>query len=565
MSLGTRLILGATAILLAAIAAFSVQSSRILQTKLEAALTDELERDARVVAQAIQGRSEDLNALAHRHGQALDRRVTLIAADGRVVGDSDFDDAGLLRLENHADRPEVIAAQQGRRGVTIRRSESTHRLELKVAIRAWPGTVRVSEDLADVDAVIGEARRAMWLVGLGVLALGTLAAALVGRSLGRPLRELANAARTLPASSDLPYPTSGAPEIRQLVGALRTMQHELADRMAQLRRERDETEALIESMVEGVIGCDASGAIVAANTATRRLLGYRPDEPLPPVRELFRQLGARETVEHALAGEPVPAREVDFDSRTILMTARPLPRGGAVIVLHDVTDHRRLDLVRRDFVANVSHELKTPLTNIAGYVETVLTAAPDESERRRFLEVVLANARRMQRLVEDLLDLARLESGAWQPQRQRLNGEAAAREAWAPFAERAEAAGVRFAVEDAGVALSADPEAFREILTNLFDNALRHTPAGGMIAVRVTARGPDCEVTVSDTGAGIPAEHLPRIFERFYRVDPGRSRTEGGTGLGLSIVKHFVEAHGGRVEAESMLGRGTTIRLLFPS
>jgi two-component system phosphate regulon sensor histidine kinase PhoR len=565
VSFATRLILGVTAIFFLTIAAFTVQSSRILRERLEAALTDELERDARVVAAAVEGASENLNALAHRHGRALGRRVTLIAGDGRVVGDSDFDDTGLAQLENHANRPEVIAAHQGRRGVTVRWSESTHRPELKVAIAAWPGTIRVSAALTDIDGLIRQAQRAMLLAGIGVLLLGSLAAAMVGRSLTRPLRQLAQAARALPAADSPAYPPSAAPEIQQLVGALRAMRGELADRMAELRRERDETEALIESMVEGLIGCDASGMVVAANAATRRLLGYGPAEHLPPVRELFRQREARETVEKALAGEPATAREVDFDGRTMLMTARPLPKGGAVFVLHDLTDLRRLEAVRRDFVANVSHELKTPLTSIAGYVETVLASPPEEAEQRRFLEVVLANARRMQRLVDDLLDLARLESGAWQPQRARLDVTAAAREAWQPFAGRAAAANVQLIVPRQEVPLDVDPEALREILANLFDNALRHTPGGGTITVSATHRESETEVAVSDTGAGIASEHLPRIFERFYRVDPGRSRIEGGTGLGLSIVKHFVEAHGGRVEAESLLGRGTTIRLHFPA
>jgi signal transduction histidine kinase len=246
-----------------------------------------------------------------------------------------------------------------------------------------------------------------------------------------------------------------------------------------------------------------------------------------------------------------------------LISARPLNEGGTLLVLSDVTDVRRLETVRRDFVANVSHELKTPLTAIAGYAETLAAEAGDE-QARKFAGTIVENAQRMQRLVDDLLDLSRIESGSWAPEPKRLGVDAAAREAWAPFAARATERRVQFESSANSSSVDSDPEALRQILTNLFDNALRHTPAGGRIRVATERADQETVIRVSDTGSGIPADHLPRIFERFYRVDPGRSRQEGGTGLGLAIVKHLVEAHGGRVDAQSELGRGTTIVLYFP-
>jgi signal transduction histidine kinase len=220
-------------------------------------------------------------------------------------------------------------------------------------------------------------------------------------------------------------------------------------------------------------------------------------------------------------------------------------------------------------VANVSHELKTPLTAITGYAETLVAEAPPESQTEKFAATILAHAHRMQRLVEDLLDLSRIESGGWRPHPVPLDVVTATRDAWAPFAERARDAGVEFKIAVAGSAerITADPDALRQILTNLFDNALRHMPRGGRVTVMVEpgAGGSGISLAVADTGTGIPEEHLPRIFERFYRVDTSRSREQGGTGLGLAIVKHLVEAHGGRVAAESALSRGTTIRLTFPS
>ena len=223
-------------------------------------------------------------------------------------------------------------------------------------------------------------------------------------------------------------------------------------------------------------------------------------------------------------------------------------------------------LAQRDFVANVSHELKTPLTSIAGYAETLTHELPDPSARR-FAETILQNAQRMQHLVDDLLDLSRIESGGWQPLREAVDVEPAARDAWAPFAERAGAERIDFtvAVAEHAHTVPADPDALRQMLTNLFDNALRHTPAGGRITVSAALDRDGVILEVRDTGSGIPAEHLSRVFERFYRVDPGRSRDQGGTGLGLAIVKHLVEAHGGRVAVESRLGQGTTIRMRFPA
>jgi len=315
-----------------------------------------------------------------------------------------------------------------------------------------------------------------------------------------------------------------------------------------------------------VLATDARGRIVTANTAARRLLGYASDQSLPDLRQLFHPKPARAAVDAVLSGTSVVDRELDLDGSTVLANARPLPSGGAVLVLHDVTDLRHLETMRRDFVANVSHELKTPLTSIAGYAETLVSDTPDPTTTRRFLEVILGNARRMHRLVDDLLDLSRIESGGWEPEPESVDLADTAAEILESFAERARSAGVTLAVEVAPAAatLTADPQSIRQILTNLVDNALRYTPPGGRIAVAARREDRSTLLEVRDTGSGIPAEHLPRLFERFYRVDPSRSRADGGTGLGLAIVKHLVEAHGGTSSADSVLGEGTVIRARFP-
>jgi signal transduction histidine kinase len=449
--------------------------------------------------------------------------------------------------------------------VAERYSTSTNRVELKVAVRAWPGVVRVSAPIDQVDAVVADAQRGIFLAALVALALGIILAWVGEREVARPLGQLVTAARSLAAGRAPPYPTAAVPEIRQLVRAFRAMHEELSGRMDELRRGREETAVLLGSMVEGVIAVDPAGDVVFCNAALRRLLGFTDADVLPNLRELFRQTEARRIVDAVLGGEAVLGRELTLDGRVVLVTARPLPTRGAVICLHDITDFRRLEVVRRDFVANVSHELRTPLTSIAGYAEILARDALEPKTAAQFLEVIRTNATRMQHLVDDLLDLARLESGTWRPDVQRLDAADVARSAWAPYAERAEAAGITFALEVAEDArLYADADALRQIFTNLFDNALRHTPGSGRVQVEIAAVDDGAAVSVSDTGSGIAAEHLPRVFERFYRVDPARSRSQGGTGLGLSIVRHLVESHGARIDLTSALGRGTTIRMVFP-
>jgi signal transduction histidine kinase len=565
VTFSARLLLAMVAILVVTVAGSIIASDRWLRPRLEETLAREMQVQIRVAALALPRQPGDLAAAARRLGALAGRRVTIVDSTGRVLGDSDFDDVSLALLDNHLTRPEVADALARGVGVTKRLSESTDRPELKVAVRAWPGVLRISAPMEEVDGVIANAERGVLLAAVLALAVGLALAGIGGREVSRPLTQLAAAARSLAAGRPPVYPAARVPEVRQLVRAFRAMQEELAVRVEALQHGREETAAILESMVEGVAAVDPTGQVVFCNAAFRRLFHYGPDGSVPSLRELFRSVEAREVVDHVLTGRAVLGREIAFESRTVLVTARPLPPGGAVVCLHDVTDLRRLEVIRRDFVANVSHELKTPLTSIAGYTHTLLADRPDPAVTARFLEVIASNTERMHRLVDDLLDLARLESGSWTPNAEDLDPRVAGETAWAPLAERAAAAGVRFSITMAGgTRIMADPEALRQILVNLFDNALRYTPAGGSIELDVRPGERGTVLAVRDTGSGIPAEHLPRVFERFYRVDPARSREHGGTGLGLSIVKHLVEAHGGRVDLTSAVGAGTTVRVFLP-
>ena len=567
MKLVTRLFASIGLLVAAAVAGSIIAADVLLRQHLEQEIATELEREARLVAAFAPADSTRWPEFAALAGARLGRRVTLIDPDGHVRGDTEFDRASLTQLQNHRDRPEVRAALDSAPGVGMneRLSASTNERQMYVAIRGGPpglAVVRVSTTLAIVDAQVHAVQRAVAMAGLVMLLAAWLLAWMLARALAWPLLRIAEAARDIAAGRLAEFPDVRVPELAHHVDALRAMHHELERRFEDLRREREESRTLLEALSDGVLAADKRGIIIETNAAARRLLGYGETEPLPPLGELFHDRAHRALMREVLTGAAVEGRELALGDRAVVFSARPLADGGTLLVLSDVSDLRRLETIRRDFVANVSHELKTPLTAIAGYAET-LAAESRDPQATGFAQTIVENAGRMQRLVDDLLDLSRIESGAWEPEPRRVEVDAAAREAWRPFADRAASRGIGFESTTNSASINSDPEALRQIFTNLFDNALRHTPQGGTIRVAAQRAGNRVVVRVSDTGSGIGADHLPRIFERFYRVDPGRSRQEGGTGLGLAIVKHLVEAHAGRVEAESELGRGTTILLYF--
>jgi signal transduction histidine kinase len=567
MTLTRRLLLSYLAIVGLTAAVVTVAADRTLRGRLtdEAAL--ELEREARYLSAAAAGRdARGLDSLVHALAAATGRRLTVIDRTGAVIADSDFPQGQLATLENHASRPEVRAALDGRVGRDLRLSASTGRDELKVAIPSAIGVVRVSAPLPQVDAVVDRAQGAVLLGAIAAVLAAALLAIGFTRSVSRPLLRLRDAAEAIARGERPALDTRGRHEVGQLARALRTVDENLSGRLGELERERSGMAALIGSMVEGVIATDARGDVTALNPAARELLGLGEHDAAPPALELFRQRGAREAVASVFAGGTATDVEVDLGQRTILLSGRALPDGGAVFVVHDVTALKRLEAVRRDFMANVSHELKTPLTVIRGYAETLRSDDPPAEVRAGFLNTMLANTARMQQLIDDLLDLSRIESRTWRPEPASVAIEPLAREVWTALSARAGAAAITFACEIApdAATVRADPEGLRQILTNVLDNAARYTPAGGRVTVRASREGGDTRIEIADTGPGIPGEHLPRIFERFYRVDPARSRELGGTGLGLAIVKHLVEAHGGRVEALSTLGAGTTIVIALP-
>ena len=334
-------------------------------------------------------------------------------------------------------------------------------------------------------------------------------------------------------------------------------------RLRSLEGERDELQALINWIGEAVVALSGDGKVLRTNPAAVNLLGIPKPAPGVHLGDLITHPGLRELLEEAVAN-PFSGRDFALGDRRLVVSARSVEGGGAVLTFLDVTEVRRLETVRRDFVANVSHELKTPLTSVRGFAETLLEDDPPEDLRRTFLSSIRANTLRLQHLVDDLLDLSRLESGGWIAKEEKVELGPAMRDLWDSFQETASAGGLDFSMEgDATV--FADRQGVVQVFRNLIANAIRYTPDGGSIKVEIRVEGPVTKVEVRDTGIGIPASALPRVFERFFRVDPHRARAKGGTGLGLAIVRHLVRAMGGKVWAESEPGKGTSFFVTLPT
>jgi two-component system phosphate regulon sensor histidine kinase PhoR len=566
VSLTKRLLVGSLVIVVLLVAVVVLIAGNRLANRLAGETQAELEREARLVGSEWHTGMND-DSLADAAGAALGRRVTLIRPDGKVVGDSEFSGDDLEQLQNHFTRPEVADARAHGLGISRRRSASAGDDEFYLAIKHPQGTVRVSVSTAKFRAIVNGARDDVIAAGLLALA-GTLIVAFgFSRAVSQPIIELRDVATAIAAGHLERRPALSAPgEVGDLAAALQRMTEQLSSRLSALQAEDALLSAVIDSLDEGIVAVSARGSVVRLNESARRLLDLRAKVPfstdlLPQDRVV------RDAVRGAMSGVPAGPLEIGVADRTLLVGARPLPDGGAVVAVQDLTTRRRLETIRRDFVANVSHELKTPLTVIAGFAETLRDRELPTDSRERFLDTIEANTRRMQRIVDDLLDLSRYESGSWRPNVVTNDLAGVVSDVFTSVARAADAKGLTLGFQASPDAqrVDADPTALRQVLGNLIENAVRHTARGG---VTVSAEAPPrggTTLRVSDTGSGIPTEHLGRIFERFYRVDAGRAREEGGTGLGLAIVRHLVEAHGGSVRAESVVGQGTTITVHFPA
>ena len=564
MTLSQRLLAGLLVVVGVLVAAVVIIAGSRLNARLSRDAGDELERQARLVGVMWTARTADADSLADAAGRALQRRVTLVDSTGVVVGDSEFDGVALSQLENHATRPEIIAARDSGRGRASRASRSAGDEEVYVGVRHPRGFVRVSIGTNRVREIVGGARRDVLLAALMALVGAVALATVFSRRVSRPIVELRNVTRAIAAGDLTQRPSlTAAGEVGDLAASVGRMTDELRRRLQAMADEDGRLVAIIESLDEAIVAVDSRGDVVRMNRAARTLFATQDNLPFPSA-ELAMGAALRNALTAAMRGIVSDGVETTVGDRIVALTASPLPAGGAVLAVLDLTERRRLETVRRDFVANVSHELKTPLTVISGFAETLRDPHLADSDRERFLSLLTTNTTRMKRIVDDLLDLSRYESSAWTPKPAEVDLEALVNDLFAQFRPAARALDLASEIHSTARIVRLDPTALRQILSNLIENAVRYTATGG-VTVSATRQQDMLVIAVKDTGIGVAQEHVSRIFERFYRADPARSRAEGGTGLGLAIVRHLVEAHGGRVSAESSPGAGTTVRIRVPT
>ena len=511
-----------------------------------------------------------------REMAAGDARVTVIAVNGQVVGDSQSD---TRTMENHADRPEVREALSNGEGRSARRSVSVGRdllyYAVRLDVRGTPVVLRFAAPLASIHETLVAFRRKLWFASVIILLLAGTASLLVTLGFSDRIERLKEFSRRVAEGDFRPLPSDGSGDALEKLGASLNQTAARLDRTIRtLTEERNLSSAILGSMVEGVAVVSGGERLVFANQSFAEIL----DLDLPPrsgsaLVEIVRQTDLIEAVRKVLAGEPRVESEIvtgtlrqHFFAATV-GAVRAGETYGAVVVLHDITELRRLERVRRDFVANVSHEFRTPLTAIQGFAETLLAGAMDDPQNReRFLEIIVEHSRRLARLTEDLLKLSKMDADRLELEIRRVSVSQLIESCVETAQHRAIEKEISISVQPtSGIPdIAGDRRRLAEVLQNLLDNALQYTLSRGEIFVSAKARDGDVVFTIADTGIGIPKADQSRIFERFYRVDAARSRELGGTGLGLSIAKHIVEVHSGRIWVDSEIGRGSQFHFTVP-
>ncbi|MBN1504540.1 MAG: HAMP domain-containing protein [Candidatus Eisenbacteria bacterium] len=521
------------------------------------------------------------DSLANEIGRLLHSRVTVIDLEGNVLGDSELDGERLLQVENHLYRPEVQEALRRDTGESERFSTTLRKHMLYVAARfhnpGMEGVVRLAMPLSDV-ALVSQRLRQVLAGALALVFLATIAMSfVVSAFVSRPLKEMSSVARSIATGDFSRYPSvTSRDEVGDLSNALRHMSDQVRLRLQEVVSSRSRLEAVLLSMFDGVMVVDASGTILLMNETLRSLLGVVGDpagrKPLEVVRNADIQEVVDTTLRHAGG---VEARELTLVvpvERTLLVHATPVVQEGksegAVLVFHDISELRRLEKVRQDFVANISHELRTPVCSIKGYAETLLDGALDDREHARdFLNIIHSDSERLARLIDDILDISRIESGGLRMEPKPCSLGEILRRAVSALEKPAGEKRIRLTVDVPAnlPAVIADQNRIDQVLSNLLDNALKYTESGGTVTVTARQHDGHVRVDVTDTGVGILEKDLTRVFERFYRVAGQQSSERAGTGLGLSIVKHIVQAHGGQVSAQSVYGRGSTFSFTLPT
>jgi two-component system, OmpR family, phosphate regulon sensor histidine kinase PhoR len=585
---------------------------QFLMEQKEEELRRELTLAAKMVADTFNRGSQDtanIQRLALEVGADIQKRVTIISRDGRVLGDSGLTTEAVDKMEDHSNRPEILAAKTTGFGRSIRFSTTLQATTLYGAISIYNGNnlsgyVRLALPLSQVETLVSGLRQNLVMAGGMTGLLAILLSFFLTWSINRPLREITGMVKGM-AEGDLKQPFHLIPktEFKDLSSSLEHMAKELSDKMELLDLETNQLTTLLSTMREGVLITDEKGRIILLNPFLQEVLGNKVSWKKRTIQEIFMNSEFQDAVDSVLQNEPfieiplVYGRSPQYHFEVQIVALDPAHRSRrAVALFHDTTKLQYLLKVRQDFVANASHELRTPLTSINGYVETLFSLVSENPpEIKRFLSVIQKNVKQMSFLVSDLLDLAQLDVQEKTRSRQeQVQVKEVLIAAGQMIKDQARQKGIDFleqwdTLRD-DLRVLGEKERIVQALFNVLDNAVKYTPEGGKVRLtaktvrrsvpqggiqrkdeiderRTTNDKPNTgflEISIEDTGIGIPQEHLSRIFERFYRVDKARSRDLGGTGLGLAIVKHIVETHGGTVQVQSTLGQGSTFSIFLP-
>jgi len=515
-----------------------------------------------------------VDSLTDELGQKIDSRITIINERGKVVGDSYESGENLLRMENHKDRPEVASALQGKAGKSIRYSYTIKVDMLYVAspIQVQKKTIGVARLALPLNELQHQQNMILNLVFLGLFLAFIFSLFLsfgFSNQVTKPLRQMVEVGKKM-SEGDFTrrIKIKTKDEIQELGKTLNQMSVELSEKIAEITEDRSRLQSILSSMIEGILAVDHRGKVLLANDALSRMFELNASLYGKPHYEVIRDPELNEFIQEVLSSGQEKRNEISFihprEGDFLIQSALVKhPREGgifAVFSFHDITELKRLEKARKDFVANVSHELRTPLTSIKGFVEALQDGAINNPEQSsRFLSIISQHTNRMNKIISDLLQLSQIESKEFELKIEPFSLKELVEEVVYSLKRSADGKSQNLEVnlhsEDAKVL--GDKYRINQALTNLVDNAVKYTPEKGNIRIESRDKGEVVEIAVIDNGIGIPRNDLPRIFERFFTVDKGRSRELGGTGLGLSIVKHIIEAHGGKVNVQSQLGKGS--------